>query len=103
EEQKKRLLERFKDTNKHWKISEGDVRERHFWQEYQTAYEDCIRHTASKCCPWYIVPGDDKKDARLTISKILVHRFKALGLAYPKLTSAQNRKLEELQEELLKS
>lgn len=103
DEQKKRLLERFQDTNKHWKISEGDVRERKFWREYQAAYEDCIRHTASKCCPWYIVPGEDKKDARLAISKILVQRFNGLDLAYPKLTSAQNQKLNDLQAELLKS
>jgi PPK2 family polyphosphate:nucleotide phosphotransferase len=103
DEQKKRLLHRFEDKNKHWKISQSDVRERKFWREYQTAYEECIGHTASKSCPWYIVPGDDKKEAQLTISKILVHRLQALDLDYPKLTSDQEQKLDELKAELLKS
>ena len=48
EEQKTRLLHRFNDPKKLWKISEGDVRERSYWDEYQAAYELCIRHTASK-------------------------------------------------------
>jgi len=49
------------------------------------------------------VPGDDKKEAQLTISNILVHRLQALDLAYPKLTSEQDQKLDELKAELLKS
>ena len=101
-EQRKRLLERFSNPDKHWKISEGDVRERQFWHDYQKSYERCIQHTSSKCCPWYVVAGDDKKAARLTISKLLVERLRSLDLQYPKLTSAQNQKLEKLQAELLK-
>ena len=95
-EQKKRLLERFQDPKKIWKISEGDFRERGFWNEYQTAYEDCISHTTSKYCPWYIVPGDDKKNARLIISQILVDRFKQMKLKYPKLNPDDKLKLEHL-------
>ncbi|MEI8025424.1 MAG: PPK2 family polyphosphate kinase [Pseudomonadota bacterium] len=101
-EQRDRLLDRFSNPNKHWKISEGDVRERQYWDEYQAAYEGCIQHTASKSCPWYIVAGDDKKTARLTISKLLIQRLELLDLKYPKLTSAQNQKLERLQADLLK-
>ena len=101
-EQRSRLLERFSNPDKHWKVNEGDVRERHFWDEYQAAYEACIQHTASKSCPWYVVAGDDKKTARLTISKLLIQRLESLDLKYPKLTPAQNQKLETLQAELLK-
>ena len=93
DEQKKRLLERFQDPKKIWKISEGDFRERGFWKEYQKAYEDCISKTTSKSCPWYIVPGDDKRNARLIISEILMYRFKKMKLKYPKLTPEDEKKL----------
>ncbi|MBC7538488.1 MAG: polyphosphate kinase 2 family protein [Bacteriovorax sp.] len=96
EEQKKRLLERFQDSKKLWKISEGDFQERRYWKEYQTAYEDCIRNTSSKYCPWYIVPGDDKKNARLIIAEIVVDSLKEMGLKYPKLAPEERLKLEKL-------
>ena len=96
EEQKRRLLDRFKDPKKLWKISEGDVYERAFWKEYQTAYEECIGNTASKSSPWYIVPGDDKESARLSISQILVDRLKKMQLDYPKLKPDEKIKLKKL-------
>ena len=102
EEQKRRLLDRFQNPKKLWKISEGDIRERSFWNEYQTAYEECIRNTTSKISPWYIVPGDDKENARLSISKILVDRFKKLKLGYPKLKYEETLKLKKLKSLLAK-
>lgn len=101
-EQKRRLLERFGDKNKLWKISEGDVHERSFWKEYQAAYEECIRHTVSKSSPWYIVPGDDKKSARLSISQILLDRFEKMKLEYPKLNREEKQKLKKLKSLLTK-
>jgi len=102
EEQKRRLLDRFQDPKKHWKISEGDVHERTFWNEYQTAYEEGIRHTVSKSSPWYIVPGDDKKSARLSISQILVDRFDKMNLEYPVLKPEEKKKLKLLKAQLNK-
>ena len=102
DEQKRRLLDRFKDPKKLWKISEGDVHERSFWKEYQAAYENCLRYTASKSCPWYIVPGDNKEDARLIISQILVDRFKSMQLEYPKLNREEKQKLKKLKSLLAK-
>ena len=102
EEQRVRLLERFEDPKKLWKISEGDFRERGFWKEYQSAYENCIKNTASETCPWYIVPGDDKKNARLIISQILVDRLKKMNLKYPKLTPNERLRLENLKSTLEK-
>lgn len=96
-EQKRRLQDRFQDPKKLWKISESDIRERSFWKEYQAAYEECIKHTGSKNCPWYIVPGDDKENARLSISQILVERFKEMKLEYPKLKHQDKKKLKKLQ------
>jgi len=102
DEQKRRLLERFRDPKKVWKISEGDVRERSFWKEYQVAYEECIAHTASKSSPWYIVPGDSKDAARLGISQILVDRFSKMQLDYPKLKKEEKKKLQALKSLLAK-
>lgn len=99
-EQKRRLMSRFQDPKKFWKISEGDVHERSFWKKYQKAYEDCLRNTASKGNPWYVVPGDDKENARLMISKILVSRFKRMRLKYPELTHTERRELKKLKTEL---
>lgn len=99
-EQKRRLLARFNDPKKTWKISEGDVHERSFWNEYQRAYELCLGRTSSKKCPWYIVPGDDKENARLLISQILVSRFKEMKLKYPVLKKADKYKLKKLKSEL---
>ena len=102
QEQKHRLLDRFSDPKKLWKISEGDIYERGFWKEYQAAYEECIRFTSSKINPWYIVPGDDKENARLSISQILVDRFKAMDLEFPKLSHEQKKKIEKLKSILVK-
>lgn len=101
-EQKHRLIDRFQNPKKLWKISEGDVRERSFWKDYQFAYEECIRHTASNSCPWYVVPGDDKKNARLSISEILVDRFERLKLTYPKLTQDEKNNLKKIKAALIK-
>ena len=96
DEQKRRLLARFQDPKKLWKISEGDVRERSFWKEYQTAYGECIANTVSKGSPWYIVPGDDKESTRLSVSQILIDRFKKMQLEYPKLKHDEKAKLKKL-------
>ncbi len=102
DEQKRRLMDRFGDPKKLWKISEGDVHERFFWKEYQFAYEECIRHTTSKHAPWYIVPSDDKKNSRLIISQILAKRFNEMNLKYPKLTQVEEKKLKALKSLLKK-
>ncbi|MBI3793111.1 MAG: polyphosphate kinase 2 family protein [Nitrospinae bacterium] len=92
-EQKKRLLSRFQNKKKEWKISEGDVRERSFWSEYQDAYEECFRNTGTKECPWHIIPGNDKRNARLIVSKIIVERFGRMNLKYPSLRPEERKKL----------
>jgi polyphosphate kinase 2 (PPK2 family) len=102
DEQKRRLLTRFNDPKKMWKISEGDVHERRFWKEYQKAYEECIRYTVSKSSPWYIVPGDNKEAARLSIAQILVDRFSKMHLRHPTLRPEEKINLKQLKHLLLK-
>jgi len=96
DEQKRRLVDRFANPKKLWKISKSDIRERTFWKKYQRAYEECIRHTVSKNSPWYIVPGDNKESARLSISQILVDRLKDMQLKYPQLKREEIKKLKKM-------
>jgi PPK2 family polyphosphate:nucleotide phosphotransferase len=100
DEQARRLKARFDDPDKMWKISEGDVEERQFWNDYQAAYESCFDHTHSKESPWYIVPADDKKNARLIISNIILDEFHKLNIQYPKMDEQQMKKLSKLKKGL---
>jgi PPK2 family polyphosphate:nucleotide phosphotransferase len=84
EEQRKRFLARIDDPDKNWKFSRADVEERGFWKQYQKAYEACLSATSTGDSPWYVVPADDKKNARLIISQVLVELLEGLDLAFPK-------------------
>ena len=93
-EQRKRFLERIEEPEKNWKFSEADMREREYWNDYMNAYEHCISATSTKNAPWYIVPADDKKNARLIVSQIVVDTLKSLGLSYPKTTPKRRQELQ---------
>ncbi len=83
EEQKKRLLKRLENPKKRWKFSEKDIKERLFWDDYQVAYEDAIRNTATSFAPWFIIPADKKWFRNLAVAKIVVYYLKNLKLSYP--------------------
>src|SRR5579862_2269033 len=68
-EQKRRFLKRIDEPDKNWKFSMDDMRERKLWKHYMKAYESCLGATSTKESPWFIVPGDDKPNARLIISQ----------------------------------
>ena len=91
EEQRKRLLARLDDPDKNWKFSVGDVKERERWKDYMDAYEACLTATSTDRAPWYVVPADDKANARLIIAEVLVETLKDLDLKYPP-TSPDRRK-----------
>ena len=94
-EQKKRFLARLDEPEKNWKFSAGDIHEREYWDEYQDAYEDVIRNTATKHAPWYVVPADNKWFTRLAISCVVVDALESLKLAYPKVDDAKKKELQE--------
>jgi polyphosphate kinase 2 (PPK2 family) len=94
-EQKKRFLARLDEPEKNWKFSAGDIHERKYWDEYQNAYEDMIRNTATGHAPWYVVPADNKWFTRLVISCVVVDALESLKLVYPKVEDAKKRELEE--------
>jgi PPK2 family polyphosphate:nucleotide phosphotransferase len=100
QEQKKRFLDRIDDPNKNWKFSEADVEERKFWPEYLEAYGDCLSHTSTKEAPWYVVPADDKKTARLIVSEVILDAFRGLNLAYPVSTKSRRRELAQIRDQL---
>ena len=83
EEQRKRFLERIDDPNKNWKFSSADVKERKYWPQYMEAYEACLSATSTSNAPWYVVPADDKENARLIVSKIVVETLSELKMTFP--------------------
>ena len=100
EEQRKRFLARLEDPAKRWKFSVGDARERRFWKQYQEAYEDCLQATSTKASPWYVVPADDKENARLIISQVVADTLSSLKLRYPSQNEEEASELEAVRKEL---
>jgi PPK2 family polyphosphate:nucleotide phosphotransferase len=92
-EQRLRFLERIDVPEKNWKFSTSDIQERHYWSRYQREYERCLAETGSDFAPWYAVPADDKENARLIVSQILMDAFDELKMAYPKSTPKRLRDL----------
>jgi PPK2 family polyphosphate:nucleotide phosphotransferase len=102
EEQRKRFLERIDDPDKNWKFSMADVEERKFWDDYMDAYEACLEATSTNHAPWHVVPADDKKNARLIISEIILNVFKELKMSYPKTTAERRAELQAIRSKLTK-
>jgi PPK2 family polyphosphate:nucleotide phosphotransferase len=100
EEQRKRFLARIDEPEKNWKFSLADIEERKFWKGYRTAYEECLGATSTKDAPWYVVPADDKENARLIVSQIVLDVFEGLKMAYPKTTTNRHAKLLSIREQL---
>jgi len=94
EEQRKRFLARIDNPEKNWKFSTADIKERKYWSKYMQAYEDCLNATSTATAPWYVVPADDKKNARLLIANIILETYKTLKMSYP---VTDDKRLEELQ------
>jgi PPK2 family polyphosphate:nucleotide phosphotransferase len=93
EEQRKRFLERIDNPEKNWKFSAADIEERKYWKSYTAAYEDCLSATSTSKCPWYVVPADDKENARLIVSRIVLDTMEGLKMTYPKSTAKHRKEL----------
>jgi PPK2 family polyphosphate:nucleotide phosphotransferase len=102
-EQRKRFLERIDDPDKRWKFSQADIEERKFWSQYRDAYGACLSATSSAEAPWYVVPADDKKNARLMVSQVIVDTLGALKMDYPKQSESRLRELRAIRKKLAKS
>jgi PPK2 family polyphosphate:nucleotide phosphotransferase len=102
EEQLRRFLERIDDPKKNWKFSDSDLKEREFWEDHRKAYEECLGATSTSEAPWYVVPADDKENARLIVSQIVLDTFEKLDLSYPKTSPKRARELQAIRKELTK-
>ena len=102
-EQKRRFLARLDEPEKHWKFSAADIQERECWDDYQEAYEDMIRHTASKQAPWYVVPADNKWFTHLVVAAAIVQTLEELDLCYPKVDGKKLKEIAAARRILLKN
>ena len=102
EEQRRRFLQRIDQPEKNWKFSLADVEERKFWKDYMKAYGECLSATSTRHAPWYVVPADDKENARLIVSRILLDTLEGLEMSYPKTSAERRRELLAIRERLTK-
>jgi PPK2 family polyphosphate:nucleotide phosphotransferase len=102
EEQRKRFLDRIDESDKNWKFSIDDIKEREFWDHYMNAYEHCISATSSFNSPWYIVPADDKENARIIVSRVVLDTLDSLKMEYPKSDDERRDELISLRKQLAK-
>jgi PPK2 family polyphosphate:nucleotide phosphotransferase len=102
EEQRKRFLERIDDADKNWKFSLADIHERKYWKKYVAAFEECLNATNTQVSPWLVVPADDKDNARLIVSRIVIDALKDLKMSYPKTTAKRKAELQAIRKLLVK-
>jgi PPK2 family polyphosphate:nucleotide phosphotransferase len=96
EEQRKRFLERIDQPHKNWKFSLADIHERKYWKQYMVAYEECLTATSTHHAPWYVVPADDKENARLIVSRIVLDAMGELKMEYPETTPKRKQELKSI-------
>jgi PPK2 family polyphosphate:nucleotide phosphotransferase len=102
DEQRKRFLQRIDDAEKNWKFSLADIEERKFWKDYMRAYEECLSGTSTGGSPWYVVPADDKKNARLLVSQIVLDTLDGLKMNFPETGAKRRQELRTIRKRLAK-
>ena len=100
-EQKKRFIERIDNPDKNWKFSASDTKERKYWNEYMSAYEQLIINTSTENSPWYVIPADDKPYARIAVAAAIISAMDSMGLKYPEVSEEKVAELQKIREELL--
>lgn len=100
QQQRERLLARIDQPEKNWKFCAADVTERGHWDDYMHAYEACLSATSTATAPWFVIPADDKKNARLIISQVIIDTLQSLKMHYPKVSTARRKQLLKLREQL---
>jgi PPK2 family polyphosphate:nucleotide phosphotransferase len=99
-EQRERFLKRIDEPEKNWKFGSSDIHERKFWKHYMKAYEDCLSATSTHYAHWYVVPADDKENARLIVSQIVLDALNELKMEYPRTTGKRERELKAIRKQL---
>ncbi|MFI8384257.1 ADP-polyphosphate phosphotransferase [Pseudomonas sp. NPDC079086] len=101
-EQRKRLLARIDEPDKNWKFSAADIAEREYWDAYMQAYGHALSATSTADSPWFIVPADDKHNARLIVSQIVLNALEGMQLSYPEVSAARRQELKRIRKQLAK-
>ena len=101
DEQRKRFLQRIDEPHKNWKFSLADVEERKAWSRYMSAFEECLSATSTREAPWYVVPADDKENARLIVSQIILDTLNGLAMTYPEVSAQRQQELQSIRERLI--
>ena len=101
DEQRKRFLQRIDEPNKNWKFSLADIEERKFWKRYMSAFEECLSATSTREAPWYVVPADDKENARLIVSQIILDTLDGLEMTYPEVGAQRQQELQSIRERMI--
>ena len=96
DEQKKRFLQRIDVPEKNWKFGLADIEERKFWKDYMKAYGHCLSATSTRIAPWYVIPADDKANAQLIVSQIILDTLEGLKMTYPKTLTKRKKELESI-------
>jgi PPK2 family polyphosphate:nucleotide phosphotransferase len=100
--QAERLLERTRLTEKKWKFSMTDLKDRRLWARYSKVYEEVINRTSTKSAPWYIIPANHRWFARAAVSSLVLTTLKGLHARYPIPDKEQKRNLSKAQTQLKK-
>ncbi len=95
-------MKRIDEPEKNWKFSKADIAERKLWKKYQEAYEDCIKATSTSYAPWFVVPADDKGNARLILSEIILSALRSLPIRYPRTSPEHRKELLAIRQQLAK-
>jgi polyphosphate kinase 2 (PPK2 family) len=101
DEQRKRFIDRIDQPEKNWKFTIADINERQHWDDYMRAYESCLSATSTECSPWYVVPADDKKNARLIVSQVILDAYKDMDMKYPETSEERRQELLSIREQLI--
>ena len=102
EEQRNRFLERIDQPEKNWKFSLADIEERKFWKHYMNAYAECLSATSTSDSPWYVIPADDKENARVIVSQIVLDTLDEHKMTYPKTSPERRCELQSIRKRLVK-
>ncbi len=101
EEQRQRFLARIDEPYKNWKFSLAYIEEQKFWKDYRKAYEECLGATSTRNSPWYVVPADDRENARLIVSHIVLDTLRGLKMSYPETDDKRRRELQEIRKQVV--
>jgi polyphosphate kinase 2 (PPK2 family) len=100
-EQKKRFMERLNNSDKNWKFSVNDFKERQYWDDYMKAYEEMLNETSTSYSPWYVVSANNKWYTRAVVADVITKRISEMDLAFPAVSESTMAELREVKKKLM--